>query len=301
MNSILSVQQVSKHYGDYTAVNNISFELKPGQLFGLLGPNGAGKTSLIRMMTTITSIDEGGIFFNQEKINSDTPGLIGYMPEERGLYKKMKVGDQLLYLAQLKGLSKKEAKAKIQSWLDRFEINDWWNKEINELSKGMQQKIQFISTVVHEPKLLILDEPFSGLDPINTNLIKSEIFRLKEAGTTIIFSTHRMEQVEEICEEIMLVNKGRAILKGNLQEIRNQYKKNLYEITLDQAPADLSKLPGNIQEQVDNQIIIHLEDDAMSNEILSFFTKQGIRIRSFKEILPSLNEIFIQSVEEVEA
>ena len=202
MNSILKVNNVIKRYGDYTAVNGINLELKRGKIFGLLGPNGAGKTSLIRMMTTITAIDEGQILFNGKDLNADSPQYIGYMPEERGLYKKMKVGEQLLYLAQLKGLSKNQAKEKIGYWLEKFEINDWWNKEISELSKGMQQKIQFISTVVHEPELLILDEPFSGLDPINTNLIKSEIFNLRDKGTSIIFSTHRMEQVEEICEEI---------------------------------------------------------------------------------------------------
>lgn len=297
MSSIISVQNVSKHYGDYTAVNGINLELKKGSLFGLLGPNGAGKTSLIRMMTTITAIDEGKILFNGTPLNSDTPKHIGYMPEERGLYKKMKVGDQLLYLAQLKGMSKKEAEEKIMFWMERFEIEDWWEKEIHELSKGMQQKIQFISTVVHEPELLILDEPFSGLDPINTNLIKSEIFRLKENGTTIIFSTHRMEQVEEICEEIMLVNKGNKVLSGNIQDIRNKYKKNNFEIKTEAPVEQISEIPGTIIEQQGNTITIHMEDDNGSNELIKYFLKQGHRIMSFKEILPSLNEIFIQTVE----
>lgn len=297
MNSIISVQNVSKHYGDYTAVNGINLELKKGCLFGLLGPNGAGKTSLIRMMTTITAIDDGKILFNGIPLNSDTPKHIGYMPEERGLYKKMKVGDQLLYLAQLKGMSKKEAEEKIMFWMERFEIVDWWGKEINELSKGMQQKIQFISTVVHEPELLILDEPFSGLDPINTNLIKSEIFRLKENGTTIIFSTHRMEQVEEICEEIMLVNKGNKVLSGNIQDIRNRYKKNNFEIKTDAPVEQTSDIPGTIIEKQGNTLTIHMEDDNGSNELIKYFLNQGHRITSFKEILPSLNEIFIQTVE----
>lgn len=297
MDSIISVQNVSKHYGDYTAVNGINLELKKGCLFGLLGPNGAGKTSLIRMMTTITAIDEGKILFNGSPLNSDTPSYIGYMPEERGLYKKMKVGDQLLYLAQLKGMSKKVANEKIKFWMERFEIMDWWNKEINELSKGMQQKIQFISTVVHEPELLILDEPFSGLDPINTNLIKSEIFRLKENGTTIIFSTHRMEQVEEICEEIMLVNKGNTVLSGNIQDIRNTYKKNNFEIKTVEAVSETSDIPGTILEQNGNTMVVHLEDDKSSNELIKYFLNKGHRLISFKEILPSLNEIFIQTVE----
>lgn len=297
MSSIISVQNVSKHYGDYTAVNGINLELKKGCLFGLLGPNGAGKTSLIRMMTTITAIDEGKILFNGTPLNSDTPKHIGYMPEERGLYKKMKVGDQLLYLAQLKGMSKKEAEEKIMFWMKRFEIEDWWEKEIHELSKGMQQKIQFISTVVHEPELLILDEPFSGLDPINTNLIKSEIFRLKENGTTIIFSTHRMEQVEEICEEIILVNKGNKVLSGNIQDIRNKYKKNNFEIKTETPVEQLSDIPGTVIEQQGNTLTIHMEDDNGSNELIKYFLNQGHRIMSFKEILPSLNEIFIQTVE----
>lgn len=297
MSSIISVQNVSKHYGDYTAVNGINLELKKGCLFGLLGPNGAGKTSLIRMMTTITAIDEGKILFNGTPLNSDTPKHIGYMPEERGLYKKMKVGDQLLYLAQLKGMSKKEAEEKIMFWMKRFEIEDWWEKEIHELSKGMQQKIQFISTVVHEPELLILDEPFSGLDPINTNLIKSEIFRLKENGTTIIFSTHRMEQVEEICEEIILVNKGNKVLSGNIQDIRNKYKKNNFEIKTETPVEQISDIPGTVIEQQGNTLTIHMEDDNGSNELIKYFLNQGHRIMSFKEILPSLNEIFIQTVE----
>lgn len=297
MNSILKVNNVIKRYGDYTAVNGINLELKRGKIFGLLGPNGAGKTSLIRMMTTITAIDEGQILFNGKDLNADSPQYIGYMPEERGLYKKMKVGEQLLYLAQLKGLSKNQAKEKIGYWLEKFEINDWWNKEISELSKGMQQKIQFISTVVHEPELLILDEPFSGLDPINTNLIKSEIFNLRDKGTSIIFSTHRMEQVEEICEEILLVNKGNGILSGEINEVRNKYKKNLFEIESDTKFDDLDRVPGKIMEKEDKKLVIYLEDDGQSNALLNYFLSRGQRITSFREILPSLNEIFIQTVE----
>ncbi|MEM6380754.1 MAG: ATP-binding cassette domain-containing protein, partial [Bacteroidota bacterium] len=214
MEHILQLENVVKTSGEYTAVDNVSFSVPKGSIFGLLGPNGAGKTSLIRIITTITRADQGTVYLDGEKLGSRHPSQIGYMPEERGLYKKMKVGDHLMYLARLKGLSKTEAKDKIDHWFNKFEITDWWDKKVEELSKGMQQKIQFIATVIHEPKLLILDEPFSGLDPINANLIKDEIYQLKEAGTSIIFSTHRMEQVEEICEYIVLINKGQNVLQG---------------------------------------------------------------------------------------
>ena len=208
---ILSVQNVVKTYGDYQAVNHVSLDVQKGSVFGMLGPNGAGKTSLIRMITTITAPDSGVIYLDGEKLHARSPEQIGYMPEERGLYKKMKVGEQLLYLAQLKGLTKAQAQQEIDRWFTKFDIKDWWDKKVEDLSKGMQQKIQFIATVLHKPKLLILDEPFTGLDPINTNLIKEEIAGLNEAGTSIIFSTHRMEQVEEICEYMVLINQGRGI------------------------------------------------------------------------------------------
>ena len=209
---ILSIQNVVKRYDKHLAVNNVSLDVPKGSVFGMLGPNGAGKTSLIRMITTITAPDEGAIFLDGERINANTPDHIGYMPEERGLYKKMKVGEHLLYLAQLKGLSGPQAQKEIDHWLEKFDIRDWWSKKIEDLSKGMQQKIQFIATVVHRPKLLILDEPFTGLDPINTNLIKEEIAALNQSGISIIFSTHRMEQVEEMCDHIVLINKGKNVL-----------------------------------------------------------------------------------------
>ena len=209
--SILKLENVVKNYDKHIAVNNVSFEVPKGSVFGLLGPNGAGKTSLIRIITTITGADQGTVYLDGKKIDSDAPSQIGYMPEERGLYKKMKVGEHLMYLAQLKGLSKKKAKEQIDHWFNKFEITDWWDKAVEELSKGMQQKIQFIATVIHQPKLLILDEPFSGLDPINTNLIKAEIDEMHRNGTSIIFSTHRMEQVEEVCEHIVLINQGKKI------------------------------------------------------------------------------------------
>ena len=219
--SILKLENVVKNYDKHIAVNDVSFEVPKGSVFGLLGPNGAGKTSLIRIITTITGADQGTVYLDGKKIDSDAPSHIGYMPEERGLYKKMKVGEHLMYLAQLKGLSKKKAKEQIDHWFNKFEINDWWDKAVEELSKGMQQKIQFIATVIHQPKLLILDEPFSGLDPINTNLIKAEIDEMHRNGTSIIFSTHRMEQVEEVCEHIVLINQGKKILEGEVSAIKD--------------------------------------------------------------------------------
>ena len=237
--SVLSIKGVVKRFGNHAAVDGASFEVPQRSIFGLLGPNGAGKTTLLRIITTIMGADEGEIKINGEKLNTRHIFEIGYLPEERGLYKKMKVGDQLLFLAQLKGLSHKEAREKIKTWFEKFEIGDWWNKKVQELSKGMQQKIQFIATVVHEPKLLILDEPFSGLDPINTNLIKDEIHRLNREGTSIIFSTHRMEQVEEICTDIVLINKGKVILDGKMDAIKEDHKKNIFRIgTKDRLPAN---------------------------------------------------------------
>ncbi|MCB0529734.1 MAG: ATP-binding cassette domain-containing protein, partial [Saprospiraceae bacterium] len=227
---ILSIQNVVKTYGNYTAVDQVSFDVPKGSVFGLLGPNGAGKTSLIRMITTITGPDSGAIYLEGEKLNERTPEKIGYMPEERGLYKKMKVGDHLQYLAQLKGLTQEQAKKAIQYWFEKFGIEDWAPKKVEDLSKGMQQKIQFIATVIHQPRLLILDEPFTGLDPINTTLIKEEIARLNASGISIIFSTHRMEQVEEMCDHIVLINKGKNVLYGEVQDIKNQYKQNLYRV-----------------------------------------------------------------------
>ena len=232
MENILELENIIKSYDKHLAVNEVSFDVPAGSIFGLLGPNGAGKTSLIRIITTITRADAGQVRFNGVPLNSTHPSQIGYMPEERGLYKKMKVGDHLMYLAQLKGLSNKDAKSKIDNWLEKFEIKDWWDKKVEELSKGMQQKIQFISTVVHEPPLLILDEPFSGLDPINTNLIKDEIDQMHHNGISIIFSTHRMEQVEEICEYIVLINQGRNVLQGKVADIKEQFKENLFQVNV---------------------------------------------------------------------
>lgn len=296
MDWILELEKVVKTYDKYVAVDEVSFQVPKGSIFGLLGPNGAGKTSLIRIITTIIRADSGTVFLDGEKLNSQHPSRIGYMPEERGLYRKMKVGEHLLYLARLKGLSKTEAQAAIRFWFDKFNINDWWSKRIEELSKGMQQKIQFIATVIHQPKLLILDEPFSGLDPINTNLIKQEIHQLREQGTSIIFSTHRMEQVEEICEQIVLINKGQKVLDGQMQTIKEQFKKHLFRIDFE------GSLPGNLYHQMEiveqgaSHVIVRLVAGHSANDLLRYLLDQGLNIHAFNEILPTLNEIFIQQV-----
>ena len=297
---ILSIENVVKRYDKFAAVDHVSFEVPKGSVFGLLGPNGAGKTSLIRMITTITGPVEGVIRLDGEKINERTPEQIGYMPEERGLYKKMKVGEHLLYLAQLKGLSEADARKEIKRWFDKFDITDWWNKKVDELSKGMQQKIQFIATVVHKPKLLILDEPFSGLDPINTTLIKDEIRQLNDAGTSIIFSTHRMEQVEEMCDHIVLINRGKNVLYGEVQAIKNEFKQNLFRIeTASQLPADFDQ-KFQVVSRPDGAVTVQLEDDSRSNELLRYLLDHNARITKFEEILPTFNEIFIRRVGETE-
>ena len=230
--NILETKEVSKSYSSHKVLDKVSIRIKEGEIFGLLGPNGAGKTTLIRMINQITAPDEGEILFFGNKLKREDIKNIGYLPEERGLYKKMKVGEQAIYLAELKGLSKKEAKKRLEYWFERFEIGDWWNKRIEELSKGMAQKIQFITTILHEPKLLIFDEPFSGFDPLNANLLKNEILNLREKGATIIFSTHNMESVEEICDSIALINKSKKILEGNVYEIKEKFKKNIFEIII---------------------------------------------------------------------
>jgi ABC-2 type transport system ATP-binding protein len=295
--NVLSLQNVVKAYHNHIAVNDVSFDVKKGTIFGLLGPNGAGKTSLIRIITTITAADSGKVLLNGEPLNNLHPNEIGYMPEERGLYKKMKVGEQLLYLAQLKGLSEKEAKQKLKVWLQKFDITSWWDKKIGDLSKGMSQKVQFIATVVHEPSLLILDEPFSGLDPINANLIKDEIYELKQKGTSILFSTHRMEQVEEICEDIVLMNKGQILLNGNVNAIKNDFKQNLFSIKYQGTlPTNLDNAAFDIVSLKDNEIILKQPKENSSNELIKTLLDKGVTMTSFNEILPTLNEIFISKV-----
>jgi ABC-2 type transport system ATP-binding protein len=298
MSMILSIQNVVKRYQKHTAVDNVSFDVPKGSVFGLLGPNGAGKTSLIRMITTITAPDEGQIFLDGQKLNADSPNLIGYMPEERGLYKKMKVGEHLLYLAQLKGLSPANARKEIDAWLEKFEITDWWSKKVEDLSKGMQQKIQFIATVVHRPKLLILDEPFTGLDPINSNLIKDEIAALNASGISIIFSTHRMEQVEEMCDHIVLINRGKNVLQGEVKTIKNEYKQNLFQVeTASELPDDFRNR-FQISGEEKNKVTVRLESDSEAERLLRYLLDQKVRIQRFEELLPTFNEIFIARVGE---
>ena len=252
---------------------------------------------MIRMITSITRADQGEIFIDGEKLNENSPKLIGYLPEERGLYKKMKVGEQLLYLARLKGLSAADARKKLNYWLEKFEITSWWEKKVEELSKGMQQKVQFIATVVHEPKLMILDEPFSGLDPINTNLIKDEIYEMNKNGTSIIFSTHRMEQVEQICEEIALINQGKIILQGDVAKIKEENATNKFEIAFDgNMPDGLLADSFSIVEDNDQSLIIQAHEGHNSNELLKGLIDHGIEIKSYREMLPTLNEIFINKV-----
>lgn len=301
MEDILSVRHLKKYFEAHKAVDDISFDISKGNIFGLLGPNGAGKTTLLRMITGIFYPDEGEIFLNGEPfVATKDISQIGYMPEERGLYKKMKIGEQILYLAQLRGMSYSEARRKALFWIKRFELTSWWDKKVGDLSKGMQQKVQFISTILHEPRLLILDEPFSGLDPINTNLIKEEIFELARKGTTIIFSTHRMEQVEEICRNIVLVNKGKKILDGPVDQIKQNFKKHEFSITLSGIPEEIpeqettSFLIEKVQEQT---LIIKLKEGSSNNEVLQYFMQKGYGINNFREILPGINEVFIEQVE----
>lgn len=296
--SILSVRHVVKRYDKHIAVNDVSLEVPYGSVFGLLGPNGAGKTSLIRMITTITGPDEGEIWLDGEQLNARSPEQIGYMPEERGLYKKMKVEEHLLYLARLKGMSRDTAEAEIRQWFEKFDIASWAEKPIEDLSKGMQQKVQFIATVLHRPKLLILDEPFTGLDPINTNLIKDEIKALNASGISIIFSTHRMEQVEEMCDNIALINQGRNVLHGAVRDIRQRYKQNLFLVEAEgEWPADL-ETRWKVVSRKNAEVQIQLDDDARSNELLRYFVEAGMRILHYREIYPTFNEIFIRTIEQ---
>jgi len=300
MDAILSLSQVVKAYQSTVAVNKVSFEIPRGTIFGLLGPNGAGKTSLIRIITGITRADSGEVRINGEPLHADHPEVIGYMPEERGLYKKMKVGEHLIYLARLKGLSAPQAREAIDYWMHKFDIREWWDKKVEELSKGMQQKIQFIATVVHRPSLIILDEPFSGLDPINANLIKDEIYQLREQGASIIFSTHRMEQVEEICERIVLINRGANVLEGRVADIRQDRKKNLFHFSVrGEIPEDLLR-NQDIVKQGPEGLVLHFDQDRDANVFLSQLIGRGIYVSGFSEILPSINEVFIQTVGEQE-
>ena len=298
MSSLLSLSHLKKYYATQKAVDDISFDIEKGSIFGLLGPNGAGKTTLLRMITGIFYPDGGEIILDGKAFN---PAIdiqqIGYMPEERGMYKKMKIGEQALYLAQLKGLSKAEATEKIKYWFKKFEMESWWNKKVEDLSKGMSQKLQFVITVLHEPKLIILDEPFSGLDPLNANLIKEEIYNLAKKGSTIIFSTHRMEQVEEICDHIVLVNLGKKILDGTVADIKQQFKENIFSIQTDNATALTDNDLFNVIGSDKNKTLLKIKEGRHSNDVLKHLLQQNVNIMAYNEALPSLNDIFIKLVE----
>ena len=304
MSNILEVKNVVKQYGDYTALNEVSLSVPKGSIYGLLGPNGAGKTSLIRIINQITLPDSGTILLDGEKLQPKHTQFIGYLPEERGLYKSMKVGEQCLYLAQMKGLSKAEAKKQLEYWFDKLDIKGWWNKKIEELSKGMAQKIQFVVTVLHQPKLLIFDEPFSGFDPVNANLIKDEILELREKGATIIFSTHRMESVEELCDHIALIHKSNKLIEGKLNDVKREYRSNTFEVgiltnNVEGLMFDLTqkfKVSPATFKSLNEDIKLQIElGNANSNELLHILTQRG-QVTHFVEKIPSVNDIFIQTV-----
>lgn len=298
MNNLLEVKNLKKYYATQKAVDDISFSVERGGIFGLLGPNGAGKTTLLRMITGIFYPDAGEIIFDGKPFDPRKDvAHIGYMPEERGLYKKMKIGEQALYLAQLKGLGRAEAMEKIKTWFVRLEMQNWWNKKVEDLSKGMSQKLQFVTTVLHQPKLIILDEPFSGLDPVNSNIIKEEIYNLAQNGSTIIFSTHRMEQVEEICDHIILVNKGSKILDGTVQNIKQEFKENLFSIGFEKIPGVDDTQIFEVVNHKDLSYILKIREGYKQNDVLRYFLDRNAGIISFNELLPSLNDIFIKLVE----
>jgi ABC-2 type transport system ATP-binding protein len=306
MELLIKVDNITKKYGDFVALNQVSLSVPKGSIYGLLGPNGAGKTSLIRIINQITMPDSGQVIFDGAVLNPSHISQIGYLPEERGLYKSMKVGEQCLYLAQLKGLSKQEAKKQLDYWFDKFDIQGWWHKKIEELSKGMAQKVQFIVCVLHQPKLLIFDEPFSGFDPVNALLIKDEILELKKKGATIIFSTHRMESVEELCDDIALIHKSNKLIEGNLNEVKKQHSTNSYEIGI--LPKDKNNLLTFLNQNFeiktsyfksihgDNELKFDINLNTKTpNEVLKTLIELG-QITRFVEKIPSVNDIFIQTV-----
>lgn len=292
--SILEIKNIVKQYHNKIILNNINMIIPKGCIYGLLGPNGAGKTTLMKIINQITAPDQGEILFNNEKLERSHISNIGYLPEERGLYKKMKVGEQCLYLAQLKGLSRSESIKRLEFWFHKLEISEWWNKKIEELSKGMAQKIQFAVTVLHEPNLLIFDEPFSGFDPVNTSIIRDEILELKNNGTSIIFSTHRMESVEEMCDEITLINNGKCVLSDKINNIKNKFKDNMFKIELESSKLTLNNNYKLIS-QKENEFIIQIIDGSSSRDLLNHILDSS-NIISFKEHIPSMEEIFIKSI-----
>lgn len=306
MKNLLVAENIYKRFGDFTALNNVSIAIPSGSIFGLLGPNGAGKTTLLRIINQITMPDEGKVYLDGKPLHPDDIAHIGYLPEERGLYKSMKVGEQALYLARLKGLSKAQAKERLEYWFKKLEISDWWDKKIQELSKGMAQKVQFIITVLHKPKLLIFDEPFSGFDPVNAGIIKDEILQLKEEGATILFSTHRMESVEELCDYIALINKSHKLLDGKVSDIKKEYKSNTYELGLESFSDDSSLIkelddkfitsPARFKSiNEDIKLRIQLSEKESANDLIQYLLSKA-KINHFVEVIPSVNDIFIKTV-----
>ncbi|KGN86456.1 MULTISPECIES: ABC transporter ATP-binding protein [unclassified Porphyromonas] len=298
--AFIDVQHVSKHYAAHTALDDVSLSVQAGRVFGLLGPNGAGKTSLIRIINRITAPDSGTILFDGHPLKADDVARIGYLPEERGLYRKMKVGDQAIYLSRLKGLSKAEAKKRLEQWFEKFDIMPWWNKKVEELSKGMQQKVQFICTVLHEPDLLIFDEPFSGFDPVNAELLKSEILQLRDQGRTIIFSTHNMQSVEEVCDDIALINRSRLVLSGTVEEIRARYASPYVELRVDRALSqeELEYIDPISSRLHQGQMVLKLmRREGESNRALINRLPEYINILEFHQEIPSMHEIFLNTVQ----
>ncbi len=297
--SIITCRNVTKRYGNFTALSNVSLEIQEGKIFGLLGPNGAGKTTLIRMLNQITRPDEGEILFKGEPLKETDIERVGYLPEERGLYKKMKVGEQALYLARLKGMDRTEAMERLKEWFVKFGIQAWWNKKVEELSKGMAQKVQFITTVLHRPQLMILDEPFSGFDPVNVNLIRNEILRMRDEGTTIILSTHNMESVEELCDNIALINKSNLIVTGNTAEIRRKYGKNEVEVRYHGAEIKSTQYYDIVEDNVEKderRAILAKKENSSNAAILGCLLETGCDIVSYQELIPRMNDIFIKLV-----
>ena len=300
---LLKIENVTKRFAKHVALDDVSLTIPQGSIYGLLGPNGAGKTTLLRIINRITVPDSGRVLLGDKEITQDDVRLIGYMPEERGLYKKMKVGEQAIFFARLKGMSRKDATDKLRQWFDKFGIGEWWNKEVGDLSKGMAQKVQFIATVLHDPKLLIFDEPFSGFDPINANLLKSEILALRDKGATIIFSTHNMSSVEEVCDHITLIDKSRNILSGNVDDIRHRHGANIFEIDYRGNETSLLDALNGKCEIMDtkpsptgfNRMKIHIATDGEVRGVIAK-ANESVEIRSFSEIIPSMNDIFIRAV-----
>ncbi|RZK49325.1 MAG: ABC transporter ATP-binding protein [Pedobacter sp.] len=297
---MLEINNIVKQYASHKALDDVSMRIERGKIFGLLGPNGAGKTSLIRIITQITAPDKGEVIFNGKRLNSDHINQIGYLPEERGLYKKMEIGEQILYLSKLKGLSSAEATKRIKYWFEKLDMKDWWSKKVEDLSKGMQQKVQFVATVLHEPELIILDEPFSGFDPVNADIIKNEILELNKKGSTFIFSTHRMESVEELCDNIALINKSKKILDGSVKEIKQSYKNNTYWLSVTgntsiSVKDDLFKILSNEIQDDHQNLKIKVNSSHQINEVLSHVMQHG-QIQKLEEVIPTMNDIFISKV-----